>query len=219
MAIRIGIWAGAALFGCSVTIAAAQSVLPPIFGPGKNVSSTLEFPEPKPFGTTIKLLPGQRVTNATAIKGEWFHQAVHRNVVLENERIPQLFTSLVLELQPDGNYILQYHAYWGGVRDSSDPRFAGIDVNETGHFSLSSSILLLRADTIEITRQQKLIRNRETIANENRAYVVRFDKDSGVLNIAGPCTRYQVEPVCRSAHSVWFSLHGGRSGAGVVSTR
>jgi len=207
MTIRRSIWVAAALFTCTIPIAVAQSVLPPILGPGKSMfSSGSEFPEPKPFGTTIKQLPGQRVVDATAIKGQWFTRAVQRNVMLENERIPQLFTSLLLELQPDGSYTLEYQAYWGGVRDSSDPRFVGIEANERGRFSLSGSILLLQAEAIDLTRQQNGTRHRETLASASRAYVVRLDKDGRFLNIAGACARYQIEPVCQSVRSVWFSL-------------
>lgn len=200
--IRASICAAAAL--CACTTAAAQSVLPPLFGSITNPLAT-EFPPPKPFGTNIKQLPGQRIGEFTAIKGQWFHRAAYRNVVIENERIPQVYTGFQLDLQPDGSYTLEYSANWGGVRNSSDPRFSAIKVNEKGHFSLSGSILLLRPDVIDLTRDHTGTSTRETLANENRGYVARLDKDK-VLNIAGPCARYQVEPVCREARSVWFSL-------------
>jgi hypothetical protein len=193
------------LNAASSNVASAQGVFGSIFGsPASWFDPKTEFPEPKAFGTQLTQLPGQRVTAAPKIKGKWLQRQVKRNVELDHVRVPQLLTSLLLDLQADGSYTLDYQAYWGGAGNTEDSRHATLDAHEVGRFSVSGSVLLLEAAAVEVTQEGKLGRSQQHSDNERHAYLIRLDKS--YLNIAGPCARYQAEDVCKRNRSVWFSL-------------
>jgi hypothetical protein len=199
----IALSSAALSISCSLT--AAQSVLGPLLPSGGlfNSPAGVEAPEAKPFGTDITQLPGKRVGSAN-IKGKWFHREIKRNVEFESVRVPQLFTSMLLDLQAEGRYTLDYQAYWGAVGNSPEARYASLEAHEIGRFSVSGSVLLLEADTIEISRQSRGKSTAQSLSNQRRAYLVRLDKST--LNVAGPCADYQVEAVCPRNRSVWFAL-------------
>jgi hypothetical protein len=194
----------AALSISCIDVCAAQSVLGPLL-PGAGVfnSSGAEVPPAKPFGTEITQLPGKRV-GSTDIKGKWLHREMKRNVEFDGVRVPQLLTSKVLDLKADGHYTLDYIANWGAVGNSPEALYASMQAHESGRFTVSGSVLLLEADSIEISRQSRGKSTKESLSNQRRAYLVRLDKAD--LNIAGPCADYEVEAVCQRSRSVWFSL-------------
>lgn len=190
---------------CCIGVVAAQGVFGSIFGsPASWFDQKAEFREPKAFGTDITQMPGQRVTAAAKIKGKWFSRQALRNVELEGVRVPQLLTSLLLDLQADGSYTLDYEASWGGAGNAADSLYATLQAHEKGRLRVSGSVLLLETATTEMTREVKGVRTQQSTDNTRRAYVVRLDKS--YLNIAGPCADYQAEEVCKRSRSVWFSL-------------
>jgi len=194
----------AALSIACINLSAAQSILGPLVGsPASLFDSGMEIPEAKPFGTDITQLPGKRVGPAN-IKGRWLHSQSKRNAEFEGVRVPQRVTTMLLDLQAEGRYTLDYRAYWGTVSNSPDARYASLEVLESGRFTVSGSVLLLEADTVQISRQARGKTTQQTLSNQRRAYLVRLDKTT--LNIAGPCAGYQVEDVCPRNRSVWFSL-------------
>jgi len=185
--------------------AAAQGVLSSILpSPANWFDSGIEFPEAKPFGQDSKQLPGQRITQVTKLKGKWFHRQLRRNVELDHVRVPQLFTSMLLDLQADGSYTVDYQATWGGAANTPDSRFATLEAHEKGKYALSGSILLLEATAVDVMRTGRSGEQRQRFESERRAYLVRLDK--AYLNIAGPCAPYQAEDICHRHRSVWFAL-------------
>jgi hypothetical protein len=185
---------------------AAQSVLGPFTPPGASLfdsGSTGKFSEPKGFGTEITQLPGQRVGSAD-IRGKWAHSHSRRNVEFEKVRMPQMTVAMLLDLQADGRYTLDYRVDWGTVGNSPEGRYASLEVTEAGRHTVSGSVLLLEADSTQISRRVKGKPSVQTLSKQRRAYVARLDK--ATLNIAGPCARYQVEDVCLRHRNVWFSL-------------
>jgi hypothetical protein len=130
---------------------------------------------------------------------------LQKDVTIEAGHQDALMFGLMLGFNDNGSYELQYHARW------SLPGLDGVNVTETGRFSLSGEILLLEP---EETRYVELEDNRmmnppQTIANENRAYVVSLDKAR--LHLAGRCAKYQVEPICKESRDVWVQL-GSQAG-------
>ena len=189
----------------SMHTAAAQGVLGSIFpSPASWFSSSIEFPEAKPFGNDLTQLPGQRITQVGKLKGKWFHRQLRRNVEIDQVRVPQLYTSMLIDLQADGDYTVDYEAIWGGASGAADSRHATLVAHEKGRFSLSGNIVLFEATAIDVTRTNKNGEQRQTLDSERRAYIARLDRN--YLNIAGACAPYQAEDICKRFRSVWFSL-------------
>jgi hypothetical protein len=188
---------------CSHT-AAAQGVFGSIFpSPAIWFAAGTQLPEAKPFGNDAQL-PGQRITQVGKLEGKWFHRQLRRNVEFEQVRVPQLNTSMLIDLQADGSYTVDYEAIAGGASGADDSRYATVVAREKGRFSLSGSIVLFEATAINVTRTSKNGEQRRTIDNERRAYLARLDRN--YLNIAGACAPYQAEDVCKRHRNVWFSL-------------
>jgi hypothetical protein len=185
--------------------AAAQGVFGSIFpSPASWFDSGIQFPEAKPFGNDSPQLPGQRITQMGKLKGKWFHRQLRRNVELDQVRVPQLYTSMLIDLQADGSYTVDYEAIWGGASGAANSRYASLVAHEKGRFALSGSIVLFEATAVDVTRTNKNGEQRQTIDAERRAYLARLDRN--YLNIAGNCAPYQAEDICKRFRSVWFSL-------------
>lgn len=179
---------------------------------GARVDPRTAFPEARPFERSQDL-PGNPPATVADVRGAWFHREVQagaaRDPIFGNAYASQPFHAIWIWLREDGTYDLVYQAVWG-ARARNDPRFSGIDVRETGRFSIAGGQLSLEPETtraIEVTRGN---RERSTLDNESREYLAGVD--GGYLHLAGPCARYQVEAICRASADVWISLRS-------VSTR
>jgi hypothetical protein len=82
-----------------------------------------------------------------------------------------------------------------------------LDVRETGRFSLAGNTIRLDPNGTALTEKQAGRLSTQAIPDENRAYLAKLD--GAYLNLAGPCARYQVEPICRQQRDVWYSLRLG----------
>jgi hypothetical protein len=194
-------WSSVVLCATCISAASAQGVFGSFFpSPSSWFDAGTEFPEARPFGEDLKQLPGQRITQAAKLKGKWGHSQERRNVTLDQVRVPMLSTSLLLDLQVDGSYTLDYQANWG----TSASSYATLLAREKGRFSLSGSVLLLEAAVIDVTKSGKNGEQKQRFENQRRAYIVRLDRT--FLNIAGACAPYQAEDICHIYRNVWFSL-------------
>lgn len=79
-----------------------------------------------------------------------------------------------------------------------------MQARESGRYHISGAILLLEPETTRVTRRKHGARTVETVANDRQAYIVR--RESRTLHLAGPCAKYQVEPICSQSANVWYSL-------------
>jgi hypothetical protein len=165
----------------------------------------MDRPPPKAIKSDTTL-PGHAPEDAKDIAGQWNFSSHEPNARMEHGVEPYLGYGMILKLEEDGRYELAYWAYWG-TRSSDSPAFSGVDVRETGRFSLSGEILLLEPQTTSYARKSAGAVNRQSIANERRAYLIKRDK--GYLHIAGRCAGYQVEPICREARDVGYALRWG----------
>src|SRR5262245_51634234 len=167
----------------------------------RHADQRAEFPPPKTLPKSSPPMPGV-TADKKLLKGHWLFRHIQPHAKLEVGE-QQLVYLIQFEPHDDGTYDLLYQAYWGGTRNKSDPRFAGVEVRESGRYSLSSQILLLEAQTTSFTQVNGSARSEQTIPNENRAYVAKVDK--GFLNLAGRCAKYQIEPICREPFDLWYS--------------
>jgi hypothetical protein len=191
------------LYAACMHAAQAQGVFGSIFpSPSSWFDEGTESPAAKPFGADLQQLPGQRITQVSKLKGKWGHSQIRRNVTLDQVRVPMLSTSMLLDLQVDGSYTLDYEATWAAATSAAP--HATLVASEKGRFSLSGSVLLLEASVIEVTKTGRNGEQKQNIDNERRAYIVRLDKSN--LNIAGACAPYQAEDLCQIYRNVWFSL-------------
>src|SRR5687767_12990811 len=61
-------WSSALLYAACMHAAAGQGVFGSIFpSPASWFDSSIKFPEARPFGTDLKQLPGQRITQASML--------------------------------------------------------------------------------------------------------------------------------------------------------
>ena len=167
------------------------------------VDSRTDLPGARPFDRAADELPGNLPADAADLRGAWFLGERLDDVFVDGRPEPWLSYSIWIWLRQDGSYDLVYQAYWGS-RGRNDPRFSGVDVRETGRFSVVAGALSLEPQqtrSIEIRGGSRVSR---TLDNESREYLVRVDR--GYLNLAGPCAAYQVEPTCQRASEVWISL-------------
>jgi len=170
------------------------------------------FPDARPYESSQRL-PGDVPATPGDVRGAWFFRDVRggatRDPIFGNANASQPFHAIWLWLRDDGTYDLVYQAYMN-ARARNDPRMSGIDVRESGRFSIAGGRLALEPATtraVEVTRGN---RSSSTLDNERREYLTRVD--GAYLNLAGPCARYQIEPICFEASEVWISLRS-------VSTR
>lgn len=165
----------------------------------------MDRPPPKAIKSDTTL-PGHTPEDAKDIAGQWNFSSHEPNARMEHGTEPYLGYGMILKLEAEGRYELAYWAYWG-TRGSGSPAFNGVDVRESGRFSLSGEILLLEPETTAFAKKSGGTVHRQTIANERRAYLIKRDK--GYLHIAGRCAGYQVEPICREARDVGYALRWG----------
>ncbi|HEX6993272.1 MAG TPA: hypothetical protein VF339_03920 [Gammaproteobacteria bacterium] len=171
---------------------------------GARVDPRTSFPEARPFESS-QSLPGDPPAATADVRGAWYFRETQasaaRDPIFGN--VAQPFHAIWIWLRDDGTYDLVYQAYFG-TRAVTDPRRSGIDVRESGRFSIAGGSLSLEPVTtraVEITRGN---RERSMLDNEPRDYLAGVD--GGYLYLAGPCARYQVEPICRESTDVWISL-------------
>jgi len=185
------------------------------FMPMRNVRTDprAAFPEARPFGSA-QSLPGDVPAAASDLRGAWlFRQTLSTDDPIfgggrtfTNAR----FVALWLWLRNDGTYDIVYQAY-SGARALNSPSTRAIDVRESGRFSISGDSLSLEPETTRAVEVYQGSRQRRTLADEPRAYLARID--GGYLNLAGPCATYQIEPICREAAQVWFSMRSVSTGS------
>jgi hypothetical protein len=165
-------------------------------------SGKIEFPPPKPYDTSTGKLPGA-VPDKEDLEGVWLFTTIEGQAQPDTGA-ERLFQSLQLWLREDGTYDLTYQAYWGLIRNASDPHFNGMQARESGRYHISREILLLEPETTHVTRRKHGARTVETVANDRQGYIVR--RERRLLHLAGPCAQYQVEPICSQSANVWYSL-------------
>lgn len=168
------------------------------------VDPRTNFPSAQPFEGRAETLPGETPVAASDLRGTWFFREALRNVQTDIAgRQPYLYYALWIWLRDDGTYDSVYQAYWG-TRMSNSPQADGVDVRESGQFSISGGMISLEpATTLGITLRGGN-RERRTLGNEPRSYHARLD--GAYLNLAGRCATYQVEPICDESREVWVSL-------------
>ena len=161
-----------------------------------------ELPPPKPFeGET---LPGVVPQHPLQLVTRWYGQNVDHNAELRDGVQPKLESAIHLWLRDENRYELVYKAQWGLSPNPEDSGYRGVDVRESGHYTLEGDILHLQPTVTEFTQLSGGNRVTQTISGENRSYVVHLDKR--YLNVAGRCASWQVDPVCKESENVWFSL-------------
>jgi hypothetical protein len=187
----------AALLACS----ASSCTL--LAGRTARVDSRTDLPGARPFDRAADELPGSPPAEAADLAGAWFLGERVEDVFVEGRPEPWLSYAIWIWLRQDSSYDLVYQAYWGS-RGRNDPRFSGVDVRETGRFSVAAGVLSMEPEqtrSIEVRAGSRVSR---TLDNESREYLARVDR--GYLNLAGPCAAYQLEPICQRAREVWISL-------------
>lgn len=182
-----------------------------IFGPVFGTAG--RGPPPRPFTEETTSLPGKTPTDAQALRGRWAFGHLQRDAPIEAGK-QDLLVNLLLSFNENGSYELHYHARWDLptapaispvpiVRNAGS--LDGVDVHETGRYSLSGEILLLEPEETRFSEiQDNTVVNAQHIANENHAWLVSLDKAH--LHIAGRCANYQVEPICEESRAVWYEL-------------
>lgn len=171
---------------------------------GRNVHADPRtvFPELRPFDAS-RALPGKPPTRENLV-GMWYRRELGVADPLFGNRRP-FFASWLL-LKADGTYDLVYQAVLGS-RARNDPRFTGIDVRESGKFSIAAGVLSLDPESTRAVEVRGGQRSRRQLATEPREHVARVD--GGYLHLGGPCASYQLEPICSDANAVWAALRWG----------
>jgi len=172
-----------------------------------------QFSSPPPQVLTDETaLPGRRPYNASALRTGWQYTYLEPKARVEPGKQVPMRTRIHLWFGDDGVYQLFYSARWSssgaanpiGARDMD-----GVDVNESGKFSLSDDILLLEPTRTDFTQRAKGAVVRQEIAeNQRRVYLVHAEPTT--LHIAGRCASYQVEPICREGSNIWYQLSATR---------
>jgi hypothetical protein len=178
-------------------------------------------PPPRPFTGKNATLPGKIPAAPKSLKGDWGYQYQLQDAHLESGINGRAFFGAALFLKEDGTYEYQYHARW--IVEPAIPTFPviaslpglpgmgtleldGVNVTETGKFSLSGEILLLqpkKTERAEVDDNQ--MEEPKKLPNENRAYLVRIDKKK-LLYVAGRCAKFQIDPVCKKATDVAYKF-------------
>ena len=168
----------------------------PIFG-----SIARDNDPPQPYTETVKL-PGNSPQAQRDLHGAWMYDYREEDAALEDGR-DLLLVTIYFHLHENGTYELLYSARWGGFGIS--PTSKGLNVRETGTYSVSRGMLMLKPETTvrsEITGNT-VVSNRP-IANENHVLIAHVEKAK--LHVAGRCAQYQIDPACRASPNIWFSM-------------
>jgi len=199
-------------------LVAASLGIAAVTGPGFLV--TRGEPPPKAFTGKHATLPGKIPATTKALDGGWAHQYQLQDAHLEPGIEGRAFFGSTIFLHEDGTYELHYFVRWNLRSDAPVPSVIssmpslpslgsslldGFNVTETGKFSLSDEILLLQPQKTQRSElENNELTNPHTLANENRAYLVRIDKKH--LHVAGRCASYQIDPICHETTDVWYQL-------------
>lgn len=149
-------------------------------------------------------LPGKPPASIRDVAGAWEMDYSQDDVQVEDLNV-ELLVKMVVQLNEDGTYQLQYSGRWGKGKSAR-----GITVDETGTFKLSSDVLIL--DPIEVTRTE-VERNRPAgsigLANEKHLFVVH--SEARRIHLAGRCAPYQLDPICKNwkVDNAWFTFKAG----------
>ncbi|HEU5135729.1 MAG TPA: hypothetical protein VFU13_11340 [Steroidobacteraceae bacterium] len=147
-------------------------------------------------------LPGKAPSAPRDVHGAWQFFYTEDDAVLDGGR-SHLSVTIVLMLRDDDTYDLLYNARWGGVAIGVGSR--DVVVRESGTYSLSGEVLLLEAATTNHSEMENNTAVRQqAIPNENHVLLAHVEKKR--LHVVGRCAKYQVDPVCRLAPNVWYSL-------------
>jgi hypothetical protein len=169
-------------------------------GPGFGTFGREKRPPPQPYTEQVAM-PGKPPQQSREIVGAWELQYELDDAPLEDGRT-ELLVHLIVDLREDGSYMLHYSGRWGGIAGFGA---RGIVVNEQGSWSLSTDVLLLepaRTGRSEVHDQTAV--NQKTIANENHVLIV--SRDGKYLHAAGRCAKFQIDPICRTAPNIWYTM-------------
>jgi hypothetical protein len=168
---------------------------------------------PKPFDENVTL-PGKIPPSAKSISGSWMFTYQLQNAAVEGRNEGDLLVSTALMLREDGTYQLHYSARWnlprpvlGGVVPTVDERggMNGRNVSETGRFTLSGEVLILKPDRVDYHEVEKnALVNQQQIENESHTLIIRLNKAH--LSVAGRCASWQVDPICRDTPIIWYPM-------------
>lgn len=169
-------------------------------GPGFGTFGREKRPPPQPF-TDLVVMPGMPPMLPKEVFGAWELQYQLDDAQLEDGRT-ELLVHLMIDLHEGGSYQLHYSARWGGIVGLGT---RGIVVNEQGSWSLSTEVLLLEpSSTGRSEVHDQFVLNQKTIANENHVLIV--SRDGKYLHAAGRCAKFQIDPICRTATNIWFTM-------------
>jgi hypothetical protein len=167
---------------------------------------------PEPFDDAVTL-PGEQPANIKSIKGGWQYEYWVPEVPMESGEQADLRIFTVLVLHENGTYQLSYNAVWNRPDPFMGDMVMKVDVNgikalhvnELGKFSLSGEVLLLEPRKILYSEGAGLhMKQVKYLPNVNHSLIVRQDDQS--LSVAGRCTSYQIDPVCKDTPIIWYSL-------------
>lgn len=199
---------------CAATVLGMAGVFGPTF-----VTRPGGEPPPQAYTAKNATMPGKIPATLKSLESGWAYHYKLDDVRLETGQNGTINFGATYLLRADGTYQLVYFVRWNArttlpvglpglpniPKIGGDGLADGMNVDERGKFALSGEILLLQP---EETRRMEIKDNRadepQTLASENRAYVVRLDKKN--LYMAGRCASWQIDPVCKEATDVRYKL-------------
>jgi hypothetical protein len=169
-------------------------------GPAFGTFGRENRPQPQPY-TELVVIPGKPPVMDQELFGAWELVYQLEDAALEGGRA-DLMVILFINLHEDGTYELEYSARWGGIAGYGART---LSVSEQGAFSRSGEVLLLDpARTVRADIHSQVVVNQQTIADENHVWIIR--RDGKYLHVAGRCAKYQIEPICKSAPAIWYTM-------------
>lgn len=160
---------------------------------------------PQPYTEKVAL-PGKAPDRAEDLLATWEAGYTLENVRIEDENTKPVIT-LTVELKDDATYRLLYGARWGDLLDVG----GGLNVSETGIYSLSGEILLLEPRlTTRTDLKSNVVVKKQEIPGVNQVWIVHREKKT--LHVVGRCPKYWIEPVCGTSPNVWVKMQIQTSG-------
>lgn len=160
----------------------------------KSLEQPKEWPM-APFNETV-VIPGSVAAAAKDVHGGWQFD-YHDDEAQMEQGSTRLDVALLLLLREDGTYRLRYTARWGAAQ--------GFTASEAGTFKLSGEVLLLDPQATETSDLASgAVKNRQQLDNQSHVLIARVEKKKK-LHVAGKCTQWQIDPICRVADNVWYS--------------
>jgi hypothetical protein len=172
---------------------------------------------PQAFDEQVVLV-GEAPESVKSIKGAWQYEYWIPEVPLDGGEQADLRIFTVLKLREDGKYQLGYSAVWNLPDPVLGDLVMKVDVNgvkavhvfESGRFSLSGEVLLFEPAKIQYSEVENMhTKQVKLLPNVNHSLIVRHEKES--LSVAGRCTTYQIDPVCKDSPIIWYTMHAQRS--------